>query len=249
MSRRAYLHLGTPLTQAPVGAQAALSEAEQHPLYRVLRAADGTDLEVADGAGWSASGRLQGGAVTLTTAATLTPPPPAPRLRVVQALPKARRFDEVLRQVTESGVDAVTAITAERSVTRLDEGKAARARARWEAVARSACEQARRPHRPLIAGPVTVDALLAGGLAADAVLLVARPLATALPTVLAEGSAAEVAVAIGPEGGWSSAEVARFAADQRVRRVGPGPTVLRTEYAAAAALAVVAASLGRWEAP
>ena len=245
MSLRPYVHLDASLEHAEPGRRAALSEGERHHLYRVLRATDGTELEVADGAGWSASGRLTQGEVTLTTAATYAAVG-LPRLHVAQGLPKARKLDEVVRQLTELGVDALTAVATERSVTRLEGAKALKAQARWEAVARAACEQARRPRRPRLTGVVSLDSLLDEVLAADAAILVGQPHATPLPDALPHVTASEVVLAIGPEGGWSPAELARLTADERVHRVGLGPTVLRTEHAAAAALAVASALLGRW---
>ena len=59
----------------------------------------------------------------------------------------------------------------------------------------------------------------------------------------AEGSSGAIAVALGPEGGWSDDEVARFAAAGWAR-VSLGGQVLRAETAAIAALAVI----GAWQA-
>lgn len=245
MSPRPYLHLEVSLADAPQGARVTLSEQELHHLYRVVRASDGAELEVADGRGWSASGRLTQGEVTLSVPAAHAAAP-APRLHVAQALPKARKLDEVVRQVTELDVDLLTAVAADRSVVRLDADKAEKARARWEAVARAACEQSRRPYRPRLNGVVQLRMLLAEVVPGDAAILVAQPEATPLPDVAPNLSAPEVVLAIGPEGGWSASELALLEADGRVRFVGLGPTVLRTEHAAAAALAVTAALTGRW---
>jgi hypothetical protein len=85
-------------------------------------------------------------------------PAPRPVLRVAQGLPKGRKLDEVVRVCTELGVDELVPVAADRCVVRLDERKAAKAVERWDAVARSASEQARRPFRPRVTpvtGPVT----------------------------------------------------------------------------------------------
>jgi 16S rRNA (uracil1498-N3)-methyltransferase len=55
-----------------------------------------------------------------------------------------------------------------------------------------------------------------------------------------------ITVAVGPEGGWDDTEVARWV-ERGATVVGLGPTVLRTEHAAAAAIAVLAAASGRWD--
>jgi len=80
-------------------------------------------------------------------------------------------------------------------------------------------------------------------------VLVTHPIpgAPSLPRVLAQlGDVAEVTIAVGPEGGWSEPEVERLVADGALL-AGLGASVLRTEHAAPAALAVCAAALGRWD--
>lgn len=242
MARVPYVHVDTSLGDVTVGARVPLAPDDRHHLRRVLRLADGTEVELADGTGASAHGRLQGDEVTLTA---VTPPaaPSTPRLTVAQALPKGRKLDEVVRQVTELGVDRIVPVAAERSVARLDGAKAAKAVERWAAVARAACEQARRPARPEVVTPIVPGALTGEGRA----VLVAEPSATdPLHAVAAELVAAdEVVIAVGPEGGWSEGELAELTA-AGATPVRLGPHVLRTEHAAAAALAIVASAVGRW---
>jgi 16S rRNA (uracil1498-N3)-methyltransferase len=241
-----YVHLDAPLADVGPDGAVPLTPPEHHHLTRVLRLRDGAPVEVADGAGSAAPAVLAGDAVRLT-GPPVHRPPRRPHLIVAQALGKGRKLDEVVRVVTELGVDEVVPVAAERSVTRLDQRKAASALERWRAVARAASEQARRPTRPRITAPVGTDELAAR----DGVLLLAHPGGTPLPVVVADladrdqDEVAAVTVAVGPEGGFSDAEVAACLA-AGARSVGLGPTVLRTEHAAAAACAVLAAGLGRW---
>ncbi len=242
MSLRPYVHLDAVLADASEGHRVPLSEAEAHHLQRVLRLSDGAELRVADGRGTFADGVLAGRDVELTERPR-TEPAPVPMLHVAQALPKGRKADEVVRQVTELGADAITFLVTERSVARLDGAKAERVRGRWQAVARAASEQARRPRRPRVEGPVSMGSLSGDG----ASLLVAQPQAPALPSVLLGlGEVREVILAIGPEGGWSPAELDALRSRHGGHLVGLGPSILRTEHAAAAAVAVTAALLGRW---
>lgn len=241
MSLTPFVHLDTELRGRRVGEVVPLSAAERHHLERVLRLSVGAVVEVADGAGGSASAELTAEGVTLT-ADPIVAAPSRPALEVAQALTKGRKVDEVVRAVTELGADTIVPVQAARSVARLDPARAAKAVERWQAVARSACEQSRRVHRPRIAPPCRPDQLVDGA----AVLLIAAPTGAPLPDHLdALRGAAAVRLAVGPEGGWTDDEVAHLA-DRGARVVGLGPTVLRTEHAAAAALAVLAAGLGRW---
>jgi 16S rRNA (uracil1498-N3)-methyltransferase len=238
-----FVHVDASLSGRAAGDRIVLDASDRHHLTTVLRLRAGAEVELSDGRGVSASAELHGDAVVLLVDAVPSPPP-RPRLQVAQGLPKGRKLDEVVRVCTELGVDAVIPVVARHSVVRLDGAKAAKAVERWRAVARAASEQARRAWRPEV-----TEVRAAAALTADPgeTLLVAHPGGPPLPHVLPDlGSAAGVVVAVGPEGGWSAPET-RAWLDRGARLVGLGPTVLRTEHAAAAALAVLAAGLGRWD--
>jgi 16S rRNA (uracil1498-N3)-methyltransferase len=237
-----FVHVDPSLHDRRAGEALVLDDGDRHHLTAVLRLPPGARVEVSDGAGGHAPAVLgEDGEVVLAADATVAPAP-RPRLRVVQALPKGRKMDDVVRICVELGVDEVVPVAADRSVTRLDGARAAKAVGRWRAVARAASEQARRRHRPEVADIVTSDELRP-----DAAWLLALPSASVgLPAVLAElADAPRITVAVGPEGGWSPEE------EQRLLGLGGrgahlGRNVLRTEHAAAAALAVLAAGTGRW---
>lgn len=235
--------------------------------------APGGAVEVADGAGWWAPAVLDPSATVRLAADAVHVPAPLPRLHLAQALAKGRKLDEVVRTATELGVDAVTPVVSARSVVRIDGDRGTRAVRRWQAVARAACEQSRRAWRPAIGEVVRVAADVpaplrsqpaplhsrstgpAGAGAPDErevhlrrLVLVSQPGARPLPDLLAAAEEVdEVVLAIGPEGGWTDDEVATLRS-AGATAVGLGPTILRTEHAGAAGLAVLAAALGRWSA-
>lgn len=248
MARVPYVHVDTVLRTAAPGDVVVLDAADVHHLGRVLRLPDGAAVELADGTGASAHGHLTGDAVRIA-GPVASADRGGPTLTVAQALTKGRKVDEVVRQVTELGADRIVPVAAARSVARLGDTKAAKAAERWRAVARAACEQARRPTRPDIAEIVDVATLAPRG---GAVVLVAEPCAGQplheIATTLAKGQGSEVdevVIAVGPEGGWSDDELATLVA-AGATPVRLGPHVLRTEHAAAAALAIVASATGRW---
>lgn len=229
-------------TDRGVDDRVALSPDTRHHLSRVLRLREGAPVVAADGAGVVVPGRFLGDAVELTGAPTRVERP-VPRVHVWQALGKGRKHDEVVRVLTELGVDAITAVTSDRTVVDLGD-RAGKARARWQAVAASACAQARRPDLPALHGPADVGDLL-GVLAARPCLL-AHVGATTDPLAAAEAAAGteEVVVAVGPEGGWTDEEVDAFTS-AGATTVGLGPTVLRTEHAATVLASIVLAAAGR----
>jgi 16S rRNA (uracil1498-N3)-methyltransferase len=230
------------LDDRAAGDAVGLPDATVHHLGRVLKRRDGSHLEVADGAGAHAGGHLDGATVVLEGPVRHTSPP-TPTVTAWQAIGKGRKHDEVVRTLTELGVDRVIAVRSDRTVPDLS-SKAPQIRARWEAVATSACEQARRPRLPELGGPVALEDLLAG---LSAPCLVAHvgdttdPLAAAASAVV---DAEDVIVAVGPEGGWTDAEIDAFTSAGAVT-VGLGPTVLRTEHAAAVLAGIVLAVAGR----
>ncbi len=249
-----------PLGDVAPGGVVGLDADTTHHLRRVLRRRDGDGLVVADGAGRLAAGTLAAAGVQVATVAEV--PPPTVRLRVVQGLAKRARHDEVVRMLTELGVDHVTAATTQRCQVDIAH-KRDRVAARWESIVTSACAQARRAHRPVVDGPEDLAAALPGPLER---VLVAHPVGgldplaaiaslrdpegaptprpgASPPARVGAGSSTWTAV-VGPEGGLADDEVADLV-DRGAVVVSLGPNVLRTEHAGLALAAIMAAALGR----
>lgn len=243
MSLTPYLHLEVSLRGTGRGDELPLTGEAHHHLTKVLRQRDGADLEVADGEGVSALAELRGEHVVLRSD-PVRRRRPQPALVVAQALIKGRRFDEVVRQVTELDVDEVVPLVTQRCIVQLDEQKAQRAVARWETIARSACEQSRRADRPRIAPVHELDVLLAASPAT--MVLAAHPAGGSLDGLRDRVETADrVLLVIGPEGGLTASETAAVE-DAGGATFGLGPTVLRAEHAGAAALAALSVLTGRW---
>ena len=204
-------------------------------LRRVLRLRDGDPVVLADGTGtaWPARLTAEGAEIVGPFVATELA---APRLRVFQAVPKGGKLDDVVRVLTELGVDRVTPVLSARAVARPATAERARS------VARAAAEQARRSNLPTIDEPMTVADCTREPL----VGVVAQPGGRALADAAAEldRTVDEVAIAVGPEGGWTDDEVGAWASAGLVP-VTLGSSILRTEHAAAALVAVVSYVLGR----
>lgn len=169
---------------------------------------------------------------------------PAPRLVVVQGLPKGDRGELAVEMMTEAGVDVIVPWQASRSITQWKGDKVVKALRRWQSTAREAGKQARRFHLPEVAEPVST-AGAAKLLSGAALGLVLHEEATEpLSRVPVPGSG-DIVVVVGPEGGVSEGELEEFRA-AGARPVLLGPTVLRTSTAGVAAAAVLLARTGRW---
>ena len=198
-----------------------LSADDRHHLSRVLRLRDGDALTVCDAAGrWrpaSFGDRL------VASGDVVEVPPPAREVAVGFALIKSGRPELVVQKLTELGVDRILLLSAERSVVMWDEGKAAVQLHRLNRVVREAGMQSRRVRLPVLE-PLRQASV------------VARDLTVAMAEPGGSGLDGDVGVLlIGPEGGWTEAELG----DRR--RVGLGSTVLRAETAAIAAGALMVA--------
>ncbi len=213
-------------------AQPALAPADAHHLLRVLRLRPGERLTVGDGAGRWRLCRLGAGGHLEPEGELQQDPRPSPPVVVGFALTKGAKPELAVQKLTELGVDAIVPFTAERSVVRWDQSQAAAHAQRWRRIAREAAAQCRRTWIPEVADVTTFAALAAraGGPGRPALADPAGgPPAAAHPLVL-----------VGPEGGWSEAEL-ELAAAHGLPRVRLGPHVLRAETAAIAAGALLCA--------
>lgn len=131
---------------------------------------------------------------------------------------------------------------AERTEVRLDAARMEKRLAHWRSVVASACEQCGRARLPDVAAPIAVAD--AGAHAAEAALrLTLDPGGEHAMASLAIDAGASIAIAIGPEGGWSprDREALRAAGFDGLRL---GPRILRTETAGLAAIAALQARFG-----
>lgn len=213
---------------------------------RVLRLRAGDPLTVFDGGGGEFSATINkvtrnelildvGEHFAINTESPL-------RIRLVQGISRGERMDIVVQKATELGVFRISPVLTDYSVVKLPPDRAAKRRAHWQKVARSACEQCRRNVVPAIDAPQSLDDWFADNAAADETRLI---LTAQAPDTMAaiEPPGSELTILIGPEGGFSQAELERAAA-AGLQAVRLGPRVLRTETAALAALSVAQASWG-----
>lgn len=155
---------------------------------------------------------------------------------VMQALTKGAKFDDVVEKCVELGARRIRPVICARSYAAAGHAKLAR----WRRIARAAAQQSRRRIIPLVAEPLAWSEAIAAE--PEARLLVAYEAAPPRSLAAALGGHAfdkPIAIAVGPEGGFSSDEIA-LAMKSNAALVSLGPTVLRTETAAAALLAAIA---------
>ena len=208
-------------------------------LTRVLRVEAGQRFEISDNqAAWLAEvAEARGPRVVFRVLEPLESPAAPVRLTLVAALIKFDRFEWIVEKATELGVERLLPMETARTEKGLFEASHKRSE-RWRRIARESSQQARRVSVPEILPAANFDRCLAEP-ADHRYFLdegVAPPLLGAVPP--RRSATDQVALMLGPEGGWTDDERRRATAAGWLA-VSLGPLVLRAETAAAAALAVL----------
>src|SRR5271157_196702 len=159
-----------------------------------------------------------------------------PKITLVLAIFKFDRMEWAIEKCTEIGVARIIPVIARRTDAHLA-AAAVKRRERWQRIVRQAAEQSRRSAPPEIAAAVKLKNLADEGvLAPDALRVVlAESLAGSeeenrLGEVL-QSRPSEVALAVGPEGGWADGELTWFYEAGWVA-ASLGDNILRAETAA-----------------
>ena len=160
---------------------------------------------------------------------------------LAQAVIAADMMDFVVRKAVELGVAAIVPLLCERSQAAPAE-RLARRVAHWRQIAVAACEQCGRNRLPDVRPAATFAAFVAT-LDVPSAPVAILDAAADVSLVRAAATRAPRALAIGPEGGFTDAEL-RDAEARGATRVHVGPRVLRAETAALAALATLNAVAG-----
>lgn len=223
-----------------------LDSERAHYLGRVLRLQEGAALTIFNGedgefaATVSAMGKHAARIDVEDYLETATESPL--KVHLVQGISRGERMDYVVQKATELGVKRISPVFAAHGVVRLDTKRAARRRDHWQRVAESACEQSGRIRPPLIDQPMSLNEWFgARPDDADIDLILLPRAATALTSL--KPPKTKVCLLIGPEGGFNHDEY-EDALAAGIKAVSLGPRILRTETAAAAAIAVVQSMWG-----
>ena len=190
------------------------SQSDLHHAVKVLRIRSGEAVVVTDGVGgwrmcvWQ-DALVVDGPIEFE-------PRTSPVIKVGFALTKGDKPELVVQKLTEIGVDIIQPFVSQHTVVRWDDKKREANLERFRRVSHEAAMQSRRVWLPEVAEIAEFDHIAmsernlaqAGG----------KALTLDLPEVF-----------VGPEGGWSDAELATASA-----QLGLGPTILRAETAALA---------------
>jgi 16S rRNA (uracil1498-N3)-methyltransferase len=212
-----------------------------HHLGRVLRAQQGQLYELSDGQ-QVRLGRIEKVArdrVDFTLLEQIPAHQPAIDVTLLLSIVKFDAFEWAIEKATELGVSTIVPLAAARSEKALLAAAGKRAE-RWKKLLAEASQQSRRVRMPILQSAFQpTQAFSAQPVGATKVILSEQPDATTLRQILQNEPANRKAVlAIGPEGGWTEAELSA-ARTRDFREASLGRLILRTETAVAAALASI----------
>ncbi|MFM9265516.1 16S rRNA (uracil(1498)-N(3))-methyltransferase [Tychonema sp. BBK16] len=246
-----------------------LTTEQQHYLHRVLRLDQGDKFIAMDGRGhwWLAVLEAsETGLIASITEEIAVNKELAVEVTLMAALPKGNGFDEVVRQATELGVASILPVTSDRTLLKPSDQKVDR----WRRIASEAAEQSERQFVPTIFEPISFDLAVKDCTQKYRYICVARgenrhlwdclmeleppqpPLLRgeqeleitfvgAVPPCPPSGEQLSIAIAIGPEGGWTDGEVKR-AIEFGFEPVSLGNRILRAVTAPIVALSLVGAA-------
>lgn len=158
-------------------------------------------------------------------------------MTLIQALPKKERMELIIQKATELGVTVLMPCISAKSIT-LSEREASQSKAhKWTAIAAKAVEQSRRRVIPLIEECVHLSAALEKASEAGLKLILYEKEVRLDLHDLAVKNVKSLAIAAGPEGGFTEDEVI-LAQKYGYVPVRLGGRILRCETASIAALSI-----------
>ena len=217
-----------------------------HHMKKVLRMSEGDEMDISDGSAWEYHVEIESlddkEAVLLILDKQKFAREPELLVTLYQGIPKASKMEEIIQRCVELGVNSIVPVFMERTVV-VDKGNFGKKLDRWQKISDEAVKQCKRGIIPDVQDTVKFKEALPMLQEHDLILFPYenednRTIKDCLREVVASGNKPKtVAIIIGPEGGFADKEA--VALDEiGANRVSLGKTILRTETAGPAALAM-----------
>jgi 16S rRNA (uracil1498-N3)-methyltransferase len=226
------------------GATLPLDERNRHHLLNVLRLPQDQEIVVFNGQGGEYGARLKitgkKAQIEIATFHNVNRESNL-KLNLVQAISSSDRMDYTVQKAAELGVTEISPVYSERSQHRLNAERMEKKLQHWQGVIISACEQSGRCILPVLNKAITLAEWVATYAKSSTRRYILDP--DTAEHSLSVDSNNGIAMLVGPEGGFSPAEV-----DNAIRNgcipVRLGPRIFRTETAGVVAAAILQGMAG-----
>lgn len=237
-------------TKLIAGSEVEIRSGDARHIVNVLRLKAGDWLVLSDGSGTSFRAHITEARAGLVRAAvdeTVAMRHAPSSVTLAHAIIKHDRTEFVIQKAVELGIANIVPFVSERTIPRLASVDDRRLK-RWQRIALEAAKQSGLPFKPTVHLPASFETLCISFSSYDTVVLFWEGERTQALSELASSikPGARVCVVVGPEGGFTSAEVeaARAAGAQTVSL---GPQILRVETACVIAAALVQYEMGGFD--
>lgn len=163
------------------------------------------------------------------------------RIYLFQGLPKSDKMEWIVQKAVELGVYEVIPVATHRAVVKLDEKKAVKKIARWNAIAEGAAKQSGRDVIPCVKKVMSLENALSYAASLDLILMPYEDAEGMEKTRRVIGQikpGQSIGIFIGPEGGFEETEVQKAQKSGAVP-VTLGKRILRTETAGLTVLSIL----------
>ena len=214
-------------------------------MIKVMRLAEGDSVDVSDSMEWEYKTEI----VSIDADEVLLSivdkqkfaREPETRVTLFQGVPKAGKMETIIQKCVELGVYAIVPVFMERTVV-VEKGNFGKKLDRWQKISDEAVKQCKRGVIPQIEEQCSFKEMLPKLTDFDLILFpyeneTGYSIKDCLRNIPVDQKPETVAIVIGPEGGFSDKEAALMD-EAGAARVTLGKTILRTETAGMAALAM-----------
>ena len=212
-------------------------------MTKVLRLKEGDTVEISDSSQWEYQAEIdeifEDEVILKITDRQKFAREPEIQVTLFQGIPKAGKMETIIQKCVELGVGAVVPVFMDRTVV-VEKGNFGKKIERWQKVSDEAVKQCRRGRIPEVRNQVKFKEALEELKKADLVLFpYENESGYSIKDCLRnlEKKPETIGIIIGPEGGFSDSEV-ELLDSIHAERVTLGKTILRTETAGMAALAM-----------
>ena len=155
------------------------------------------------------------------------------KIYLFQGLPKVDKMELIIQKAVELGAFEIIPMSTKRCVVKLDEKKAESKVKRWQAIAEAAAKQSKRAVIPSVSMPMTMKQAVEFAQNMDVKIIPyenAKGIAETKRIIENIKPGQDIAVFIGPEGGFSEQEI-ELCRENSIEPITLGKRILRTETA------------------